>query len=283
VGLLAPPSDAEELADRLHRHVELGLEVLPLTSQAAVLDRPRGGHPQAVEEAVGLWVQDERVAEVVLFEDWPGGPAPAVLAHLLNLGVPTRWVPRIRHPLQHGARMGDFLGYPALQVAGSAMAVRSWEKRLLDATAALLSWLLLLLPYLATRAWLALNGRGLVTTEVIGRRGRILRRLVLPGLWRGGAVFTLLRDFPTLPLWFRGEWSLVGIAPLDTARWESCSEAYRRSPPDAAPGWLHLAGELEGRTTDEICARNSEYVSRWSLALDMDLILERLRRRKEPR
>jgi GT2 family glycosyltransferase/lipopolysaccharide/colanic/teichoic acid biosynthesis glycosyltransferase len=283
VGILAPPADAAELDDRLRRHGELGLEILPLTSQAAVLERPRGGQPHAVGEAVGLWVQDERIAEVVLFEDWPGGDAPEVLAQLLDQGIPTRWVPCTRQQLQHGARMGDFLGYPALQIAGGSTAVRSWEKRLLDASAALILWLLLLLPYAAARIVLASSGRGLVASEVVGRRGRRLRLSALPGSWPRGALFTLLREFPTLRLWFRGEWSLVGIAPLDPARWDACSQAYRRSPPDAPPGWIHLAGDLEERTTDEICARNSEYVSRWSLALDMNLILERFRRRKEPR
>jgi lipopolysaccharide/colanic/teichoic acid biosynthesis glycosyltransferase len=283
IGLLAPEGDAEEIIRRIERRGDLGLELLPLTSRAAVLARPRGAQPAAVEEAVHLWVLDERIAEVVLFEDWPGGSPEGILEQLAREGIPVRLVPRVREGLRHGARMGDFMGYPALHVAGTSMAVRSWEKRLVDVGAAVVTGIFLFLPYLLARSLLALRGRGLLVREVIGRRGRVLRRAALPGRWPRGALFTLLRDFPTLPLWLGGEWSIVGIAPLEVSRWEQCSVAYRRSPPDAPPGWIYLAEGAAERSAAEVCARNLEYVARWSLALDMNLFLERLRRRKEPR
>jgi lipopolysaccharide/colanic/teichoic acid biosynthesis glycosyltransferase len=283
IGLLAPEADAVEILGRWDRQRDLGLEILPLTSRAAVLERPRGGQPAEVAEAVQFWVEDERIAEVVLFEDWPGGEIERVAEGLARGGIALRIVPKSRLALRHGARMGDFLGYPSLQVAGSSLAVRSWEKRMVDFAAAAVSGLVLLAPYLAVRAVLAARGRGLAVQEVVGRRGRILRRKSLPGRWPRGVLFTLLRDFPTLSLWLGGEWSVVGIAPLERERWEQCPESYRRSPPDAPPGWIHLAPSPGARPVAESCLRNLEYVARWSLALDMNLILERLRRRKESR
>ena len=72
---------------------------------------------------------------------------------------------------------------------------------------------------------------------------------------------------------------MVGIQAIDRGRWGDLPEAYRRFPPDAPPGWITIAGGME-RSLEEVCAANQEYVGRWSLALDLNLILERLRRRK---
>ena len=105
----------------------------------------------------------------------------------------------------------------------------------------------------------------------------------LPGAWPSGALFTALREFPTLFLWLRGHWSLVGVVPLDAERLDELPETYRRSPPDAPPGWITLAGPAAGRSIAELSALNREYTGRWSLALDTSLLLRRLQRRKGDR
>jgi GT2 family glycosyltransferase/lipopolysaccharide/colanic/teichoic acid biosynthesis glycosyltransferase len=277
IGLLAPEADAAEILRRQGRHADLGLDVLPLTSRAAVLERPRGATPGAIEDAVVLWVQDERIAEVVLFEDWPGGPIDALVARLAAEGIAVRLVPRARAALHGGARMGDFLGFPALQVAGSSPTARSWEKRLIDAAAAAVSILLLLVPYLIARLICAAAGKPMVAREVIGRRGRRLRLLHLP--IRGLAP---LRNYPVLLRWLTGEWSVVGIHPFDAELWPELPESYRRFAPDAAPGWVTLANP-PGQSVPAVCAANQEYVARWSLALDLNLLLERIKHRKGDR
>lgn len=277
VGLLAPEDDAAELLRRMKGHPDLGLEILPLTSQAAVLERPRGGVPGAIDDAVVLWVQDERIAEVVLFEDWPGGACDLLLARLAREGVPVRLVPRARGALTGGSRMGDFLGLPALHVSGLSASARSWEKRLVDAALATASIILLLIPYLLARLGCAIAGRPLDAREVIGRRGRsiTLRRLPI----RAPAA---LRDFPMFAQWLIGEWSVVGIRAFSADEWSELPESYRRFAPDAAPGWITMAGPPE-QPAAIVCAANQEYVARWSLALDLSLFLERVKLRKGDR
>lgn len=282
IGLLAPPADAEEMRRRLDRDPHLGWEILPLTNTAAVLAVPRGGEPASIEEATLLWVQDERIAEVVIFEDWSEAAPAALIERLTGAGIPVRLVPRLRASLRHGARMGDFLGMPALQVSGFRLAGRSWEKRILDTAAALTALALFLVPFLLARGGAALLGRGTLRRELIGRNGKRLCVSALAGRWPGGFLLTAVREYPTLLLWLRGEWSMVGIHPFEAAAWDALPEAYRRFPPDAPPGWITLAGPA-ARTTEERCAANLEYVGRWSLALDGSLLLDRLRRRKGER
>lgn len=277
IGLLAPPSESEEIAQRATRRADLGMEVLPLTSRAALLDRPRGGGPANLEEAVVLWVQDERLAEVVLFEDWPGSGIEGVAERLAREGIPVRLVPRARAAMRNGSRAGDFLGFPAFQLAGQSLTVRSWEKRLADSGLALVCLLLSVVPYLVARTALALSGRRMATREVVGRRGRKILLKSLTGS-RVFGPFAIVNDFPTLLLWFRGDWSLVGIHPFESAMWDGLPETYRRFPPDALPGWITLAGKPTGQNIQSLCAWNIEYVERWSLALDLTLILERFRR-----
>jgi lipopolysaccharide/colanic/teichoic acid biosynthesis glycosyltransferase len=174
--------------------------------------------------------------------------------------------------------MGDFLGLPAVHLSATNLAGRSWEKRLLDLLVSSAAILFLAIPYLFALLASRAAGKCPTVREVVGRSGRVIAIRSLPGRWPGGA-FTALKEFPTLILWFRGEWSLVGIQEIDREMWERASVAYRRFPPDAPPGWITLAGGPE-RSLDDICAANQEYVGRWSLALDLNLILERLRRRK---
>ena len=119
--------------------------------------------------------------------------------------------------------------------------------------------------------------------KVLGRRGQILALTHLPGSWPRGALFTALKEFPTLLLWLRGKWSLVGIVPFEAERVGELPEAYRRFPPDASPGWITLAGEASARSVAELSALNREYAGRWSLALDTSLLLRRLQRRKGDR
>ena len=277
IGLLAGAEESEEIRRRLAKHPEFGLEIIALTSRAAVLLHPRGGERAALEDAVVFWVEDERIAEVLLFEDWAGGESEALVERLAAAGVPVRWVPRARQALRHGARMGDFLGFPALQVVGQGPSARSWEKRLIDAAMAFICLILLAVPCGLLRVAYALAGRRMQVREVVGRRGRIVR---VPGFRRGqrGGTLASLLELPTLLLWLRGEWSLVGIHPFDRMQWDELPESYRRFPPDAAPGWITLSGGAGGQSLTALCAANLEYVGRWSLALDMNLILEHFRR-----
>jgi len=278
IGLLAPPAEAEDIVARTARRADLGLEVLPLTSRAALLDSPRGGEPAEVEDAVMLWVQDERIAEVVLFEDWPGGGIEGLAERLSCEGIPVRLIPRARAAMRNGSRAGDFLGFPAFQLAGQGPSARSWEKRLTDSVLALACMIVLVGPYLIGRIVLAIAGRERACREVLGRRGRVLSmKSLVPGA-RG--LFALVSDFPTILMWLRGEWSLVGIHPFDASQWSDLPESYRRFPPDASPGWITLARDQEGLSLSALCASNVEYVERWSLALDINLILERLRRQR---
>ncbi|MBD3162153.1 MAG: glycosyltransferase [Candidatus Eisenbacteria bacterium] len=277
IGLLAPQDDVVELERRLSLHPDLGMELLPLASRAAVLESRSGGKPEEVGEAVVLWVQDERVAEVVLYEDWPGGDTERVAEDLNRAGIPVRLVPRARRALHLGARMGDFLGVPALQVSGMGGPARSWEKRLFDALAALLLLPVLLLPFLIGLAISGARGGAIETREVIGRRGKRLRPRRLPGNRPRGALFTLIREFPTLLLCIRGDWSFVGVVPLEERDRARLPEGYLRFPPDAAPGWATLAGDPTGRDLEELCAINQEYAGRWSLALDLEILMRKLR------
>jgi lipopolysaccharide/colanic/teichoic acid biosynthesis glycosyltransferase len=151
---------------------------------------------------------------------------------------------------------------------------------LFDLIGAVCAVIIFLVPYLIARLVGLLSGREEVVEERVGRRGKVLRLSRLPGTWPRGPLFTGVQEFPKLLLWLRGDWSLVGIVPFDAARWAELPERYRRFPPDAAPGWITLAGEATGRSLEEICAANTEYASRWSLALDMTLLLERLRRKR---
>jgi lipopolysaccharide/colanic/teichoic acid biosynthesis glycosyltransferase len=218
--------------------------------------------------------------EVVLFETCPGCEPERLIGRCDQEGIPVHLVPRNWEAMRHGARMGDFLGFPALQVSGAGSAVRCWEKRLFDSLGATCTIALLCIPYLIIRFVLALSGRGMETYAVLGRRGQVLQLARLPGRWPGGALFTALREFPTLLLWLRGQWSLVGIVPLDAARLSELPEAYRRFPPDATPGWITLAGNAPARSITELSALNREYAGRWSLALDVSLLLGRLQQRK---
>jgi GT2 family glycosyltransferase/lipopolysaccharide/colanic/teichoic acid biosynthesis glycosyltransferase len=279
IGILAPPEAVEEVCLRLGRHPDLGLEVLPLSTRAALIERPRGGEPTEVPDAVVLWVQDERIAEVVLFEDWPGGEIEALTERLGREGVPVRLVPESRSAMRNGFRAGDFLGFPALQLAGQSPTVRSWEKRLADAIMAVFMMLVCSIPFAIAFTARALAGRPMVERVLVGRRGRTFRSASLTAS-RSSGVFALINDFPTLLLWLRGEWSLVGIHPFGSDEWDALPESYRRFPPDAAPGWITLAGEQGYGSLAAVCASNSEYVARWSLALDVNLILERLRRHR---
>lgn len=278
IGLLAPPEEAVIARRRAEQDLGLGIEILPLATQAALLARPRGGAMGSIEEATILWVQDERIAEVVLFEDWSEADPAALITALSRAGIPVRLVPRLRSALRRGSRMGDFLGLPAVHLSATHLAGRSWEKRLLDILFASASLLVFVVPYLVALLSLKIAGGRTTGREVIGRSGRIIAVRSL-GRGRPGGAFTAIREFPTLLLWFWGDWSLVGIRAIDRGDWEAVSEAYRRFPPDAPPGWITMA-EGAKRSLDEICAANQEYVGRWSLALDLNLILERLRRRK---
>jgi N-acetylglucosaminyl-diphospho-decaprenol L-rhamnosyltransferase len=278
IGILAPPAEVEEAKRCLERNPSIGIEILPLTTSAALLGHPRGGSPTALEEATLLWVQDERIAEVVLFEDWSDSDPEPLIERLGRAGVPVRLVPRMRSAIGRGSRMGDFLGLPALQLSSTNLAGRSWEKRLLDIILSSIAILLFLIPFLITAGVLRVAGRPSVERDVVGRSGKKITIRSLGGRWRGGA-FTGILEFPTLLLWLAGGWSLVGIHPFDHAQWPELPEAYRRFPPDAPPGWITLAGDT-GRSTGELCAANQEYTGRWSLALDLNLILERLRRGK---
>jgi N-acetylglucosaminyl-diphospho-decaprenol L-rhamnosyltransferase len=278
IGLLAPPEESGIVKQRVDRDLELGIEILPLTTRAALLARPRGGALASIEEATVLWVQDERIAEIVLFEDWSDADPGPLITSLVRAGVPVRLVPRLRSALRKGSRMGDFLGLPAVHLSATNLAGRSWEKRLLDILLSSVPILVLAIPYLAALLALRVTGGHTIAREVMGRSGRVITIRSLPGRWPGGA-FTGLKEFPTLLLWFRGEWSLVGIHAIDRGSWEGLPEAYRRFPPDAPPGWITIA-EGPNRSLDDICAANQEYVGRWSLALDLNLILERLRRGK---
>jgi len=179
--------------------------------------------------------------------------------------------------------MGDFFGFPALQVSTAGPAGCRWEKRLFDSLGALITIAVLLVPFLIARLVSAVSRRAMEHHEVIGRRGQILQISRLSGVWPGGPLFTALREFPTLLLWLRGEWSLVGIVPFDAARWSELPEAYRRFPPDMPPGWIALAGETSGRSLAELSALNREYAGRWSLAFDMSLLLRRLQGKKGDR
>ncbi|MDM7916602.1 MAG: hypothetical protein QUU85_15270 [Candidatus Eisenbacteria bacterium] len=263
VGLLAPEKDADLLRARSAEHEEYGFEILPLPPGAAVLRGREGG----LQEAVFAWTQEERIAEVVLFEDWPGGETAPLIHRLARAGIPVRLVPRARDAIEAGTRMGDFLGFPALSVAGAHPAVRSWEKRAVDGALAIVSILLLGIPYLLVRLWLFATRRPIEKHEWIGRGGEVLRTGRLPGRWPRGAFFTGLRDFPRLGRWLVGQWSLVGIHPFEASIWPDLPETYRRFPPDAPPGWITLADRHGSRSAEQICAANREYVGRWSLAL----------------
>jgi lipopolysaccharide/colanic/teichoic acid biosynthesis glycosyltransferase len=260
------------------RNPFLGIEILPLTTRAALLGRPRGGSPSSFEDATLLWVHDERIAEIVLFEDWSESGPEELITRLTRAGIPVRLVPRLRSTLGQGSRMGDFLGLPALQLSNTNLAGRSWEKRLLDIVLSLVSTVVCFIPYLVALAALRAGGGGLAVRKIVGRSGRPILVRSLPEPWPRGA-FTGVAEFPTLLLWLRGDWSLVGIHPFDWNRWGDLPEGYRRFPPDAPPGWITLAGRGD-RDPGEICAANQEYVGRWSLALDLNLVLERIRRRK---
>jgi hypothetical protein len=276
IGLLAPAAEADEILRRTARRADLGLEILPLTSRAALIENPRGSAPANLEDAVVLWVQDERLAEVTLFEDWPGGAITGVAERLAREGIPVRLVPRARAAMRNGSRAGDFLGFPAFQLSGQSPTARSWEKRLTDSVLALFCMILLIVPYAI--AWLvqSISGEPMASREVIGRRGRTLTRKSLTPS-RGSGLFALVNDFPTLLMWLRGEWSLVGIHPFESVEWNDLPESYRRFPPDAAPGWVTLAGKPGGQSLQALCSSNLEYAERWSLALDINLVLERLK------
>lgn len=279
VGVLAPDDDVEALRQRLGRDPSIGLEILPLPTEAAVLERPRGGNPAALEEAIALWVEDERVAEVVLFEDWAKQGADLIIDRLARAGIPVRLVPRARLALRHGIRATDFLGYPALQVAGASLPARSWEKRLVDALCAGLLLLLLLVPYLALRAAALALGRRGVRTTLHGRAGRSLSFSRLPFFPSGGSGLRIvLRDYMLLFACLRGDWSFVGIAPFTADQWALLAAGYRRLPPDAPPGWITLGGS-SGSTLESMCGANREYVGRWTLALDVQLVLKSIRGR----
>lgn len=281
IGLLAPEDEAEELKRRVARYPDFGMELLPLTSRAAVLESHHGEASLAVEDAIALWVNDERIAEVILFETWPACPTDRLIERLEREGIPVRLVPGLWNALSRGTRMGEFFGFPALGISGSSSAARSWEKRLFDSIGAIFSILVLLIPFILLRIIFALLGKSMEVREVVGSSGSVLLVSRLPGNWPGGALFTALREFPTLLLWLRGKWSLVGIVPIEVSRWHDAPEAYRRLPPDAAPGWITLAGETIGHPIDKVCAANREYAGRWSLALDMNLLLGSLKGRKD--
>lgn len=255
LALLGPEEAVEEVMGRFREHGSFGFDPFPM---------PAAG---AAERTASDWARRlrvERVQEVLLFEDWPGDVA-GLLLELRERSIPVRLVPSLRAVLPLRASIGEFMGWPAVNVGGETGRMRSPARRFGDLLAAAAIGLLWGGPFLVTAAARALAGRGILEElPVYGYGGRPVTVRRVQGARRGaGPLRTLLDWYPALGHLAAGRLSLVGICPLSEDEYARCDAAYRRRPPEAPPG---LLGPWVGNgwTLDRLQEWNRQYPQWWS-------------------
>jgi lipopolysaccharide/colanic/teichoic acid biosynthesis glycosyltransferase len=274
LAIFGPLGRIEETKLRFARHGTFGYEPIFLSHEDERLyPRPAQGDP--VERRIRL-LERERIAEVVVFESLEDGELlRRLVPRLLRTGLRVRYVSVGESQIRGGRRLDDFMGFTAVVMGGRPRAIGGWLKRITDLG---LSALLLLvgLP-LHLLQLLAVRRPVVVRRPLVGRRGgffemRSYRRLA--GLLR---YVPGLRYYPALLNVLSGQMSFVGLAPLTPDEWSLAEEGYQWNPPDAPAGIL---GPVRGVLDDDdepverICARNKEYVERWTPSGDLRIVLE---------
>lgn len=270
IGVLGPDDAVLELLDRFRRFGRFGMEPVPIAVPDPSHQDESGQNDVAAVRVADVLLQrlrDERVREVVLFEDCPGD-VPTILAALRNAGMPVRLVPALRHALPTEGALTNFMGFPAVRLGGET--VRSEAnpgRRALDLVASIVLGVLLFLPFLLGATSRRLRRRSVI--ERLHLRGRSGRRFEVSRLANSGssAGATLIAYYPALTRLAAGELSLVGIYPFSEAEWEALPSEYRSAPPSQRPGilgpWLWDRASLAARWD-----WNRTYGERWSAAED---------------
>lgn len=112
VGILGPPLAVEDLARRIREGGRTGMEAVPLVLEQA--DTAESGAPDLLRR-----LRDERVQEVVLFEETPGDVG-RVLSAVRRAGVRVLLVPALRNVWPTHGTLAEIFGLPAVEVTPSA-------------------------------------------------------------------------------------------------------------------------------------------------------------------
>jgi exopolysaccharide biosynthesis polyprenyl glycosylphosphotransferase len=298
---------ATDLVARLHRHPELGLDPVGFIDddvhQATELAVPRLGTLDSLQELI----DDGRVDRVIIaFTRAPHEQLLHCIRVCREAGITVDIVPRLFEFLD-GARTIQQIGsLPLLSIRVPAMSPLSrFSKRALDLVVASLA-ILVLAPLLAViAAAIRLDSRGPIFYAQTrpGRGGRPFRlykfRSMRPGtdvvLDDSGAlakaagdpritrVGRFIRRFsldeaPQLLNVLKGDMSLVGPRPLLSEEHAALTEQWHERRADLRPG-LTGPWQVSGRSQLGLHERmrlDYQYVSGWSLARDMEILLATL-------
>jgi exopolysaccharide biosynthesis polyprenyl glycosylphosphotransferase len=303
---------AGQLADRLRRHQEFGLEVIGVVDDdvhsAGELALPVLGRLDELDKILESHAVD-RV--VIAFSRASHEQLLASMRACREQRVAVDVVPRLFEFLEGARAIEQIGGLPVLSIGAHRLSRSSAAmKRVLDIVLSLVA-LVAVLPVLTAIALIIkLDSRGSVffTQPRAGRDGRVFRLIKFRSMYEGadaekielamlnerddGIMFKIRRDprvtrvgrvlrrlsldeLPQLINVLKGEMSIVGPRPLVLAESEALGSSWHARRLDLRPG-LTGPWQVSGRSdlsVHDMVRLDFQYVTGWSLARDVEIIL----------
>ncbi|MCR4641026.1 MAG: sugar transferase [Lachnospiraceae bacterium] len=210
-----------------------------------------------------------------------------------------------------GKEAGNFAGYSVLSFSLQNLDYRRLLiKRFFDIIGAIigLAFTIVIFPFVALAIKIESRGPVIFKQERIGRNGRRFRLYKFRSMYRDaeerkkelmeqnevkGLMFkmkddprithvgrflrrTSLDEFPQFWNVLKGDMSLVGTRPPTVAEFEKYNVHYRRrlSITPGLTGMWQVSGRSDIRDFDEVVRLDLEYIDKWSLLLDVKLLLQ---------
>jgi len=280
-----------ELAFSISRHPETSMEVVGVLCPSETRLATQAGLPPGTMSIRTLnvlgFMQEKRVQELVVVEPLPPGVESAkLIANCRGAGIGVRLVPQRYELYLSKANLTEIDGIPLLSLEQQSLPVFGLElKRIMDlAGAGLLFILSLPLLVLSAGALYMNKGRAFRRELRCGKDGRLfwMRRLnvnrdstELAGYERMLLHFSLT-ELPQLWNVLVGEMSLVGPRPEspDRAKHYSMWQRQRLGVTPGLTGLAQVHGLREQHSSDEKARFDLQYISQWSLFLDLSLLLQ---------
>lgn len=282
---------AQELAERIRKHPEMGWELIgflfPSADDAVAPILSGGASHQLNSLGIDSLLKQQAVDELMLAEPVPDqGEMLNLIANCRHRGVRVCMVPGFYQLYVNRPALVDLDGLPLLHFAdGKPARLHSFTKRIFDLAAS--SGLLLagfpLFALTGILLWL-LTGRAVFSERRCGRDGRPFRmyRFYTRRGARGASAFERLlqtlsiTELPQLLNVLRGEMSLVGPRPETEERVKRYSD-WQRQRLICKPGLTGLAqvhGLREENLSEDKAYFDLRYIQDASLFIDVALIIQ---------
>jgi lipopolysaccharide/colanic/teichoic acid biosynthesis glycosyltransferase len=281
---------AQELAERIRRHPEMGWELVGFLFPSAddiVAPILSTGVSQLNSLGIDSLLKQQAIDELVLAAPVPEqGEMLNLVANCRHRGIRVSVVPSLYQLYVNRPALVDLDGLPLLHFAqGRPSAVRAGMKRAFDIVVSC-ALLLATSPLMALSAlllWLQ-NGRELITERRCGRNGRpflMYRFNTRRGANDASRLERLLEtlsvtELPQLINVLKGEMSLVGPRPETEERVKRYSE-WQRQRLKVKPGMTGLAqvhGLREEHSSEDKAYFDLRYIQDSSLLTDVALIVQ---------